>query len=207
MNEKILGTVKALRESSEKRNFSQTYDFIANLKELDLRKPENKIDDSFPLPHGRGKDAHVVLFTDTYKAVDGAEVIGSQEIMQLAGNKRAARKLANDADFLFGEPKVMPLVGKSLGTILGPRGKVPKILAGDPKTLVEVSRRSTRVRVKDTPVIQCTVGTDKMSDEQVADNIEALVKFLEHRLPRGRANIAKMQLKLTMGKPVRLEVA
>lgn len=206
MNEKILSTIKSVRDSSEKRNFSQTFDFIVNLKEIDLKKPENRIDDSFQLPHGKGKDAHVVLFTDMYKEVDGAEVISSQDIVKLAGNKQAAKKLANEADFLFGEPKVMPVVGKNLGTILGPRGKVPKILAGDPKTLVDVSKKSIRIRVKDAPVIQCAVGTDKMSDEQVAENVEALIKFLEHKLPRGKANIAKMKLKLTMGKPVKLEV-
>jgi large subunit ribosomal protein L1 len=206
MNEKILKVIQDLKQGSEKRNFAQAYDFIANLKELDLKKPENKIDDSFPLPHGRGKDAHVVLFTDVHKNVEGAEVLSSSDIAQLAVNKRAAKKLANEADFLFGDPKVMPIVGKNLGTILGPRGKVPKILAGDVKSLVDVSKRSTRIRVKDALVIQCTVGNDKMKDEHIADNVEALIKFLEHRLPRGKANLAKMQLKLTMGKPVKLEV-
>jgi len=207
MKEAILKTLQSLKEGSEKRNFSQSYDFIVNLKEMDLKKPESKIDEVFHLPHGRGKDAHVVLFSDAVKSAEGAEVITSAEIEQLAGNKRAAKKLANEADFLFGDPKVMAVVGKYLGTILGPRGKVPKLLVGDVNSLVKSSRGSTRVRVKDAPVIQCTVGTDKMSEEHVAENIEALVKYLEHRLPRGKANISKMQVKLTMGKPAKLEVA
>ena len=206
MNEKILKTVHDVKQASEKRNFSQTYDLVVNLKELDLKKPENKIDDSFALPHGRGKDAHVVIFSDTVKN-DDAEVLTSGDIDNLAKNRRAAKKLAKEADFLFGDPKVMPLVGKSLGTLLGPRGKVPKLLVGDIASLVKTHKRATRVRVKDAPVIHCIVGTDKMSDEQVAENVEALVGFLEHRLPRGKANISKMVLKLTMGKPVKLEVA
>lgn len=206
MNEKILKTLQDMKGASEKRNFSQTYDLIVNLKELDLKKPENRIDDSFALPHGRGKDAHVVIFSDTIKSED-AEVLTSNDINELVKNKRAAKKLAKEADFLFGEPKVMPLVGKSLGTLLGPRGKVPKLLSGNVQELVKTHKRATRIRVKEAPVIQCIVGTDKMKDEQVAENIESLVKFLEHRLPRGKANISKMSLKLTMGKPVKLEVA
>lgn len=206
MNEKILKTIQDLKQASEKRNFSQTYDLIVSLKEIDLKKPENRIDDSFPLPHGRGKEAHVVIFSDTVKS-DDAEVLTSGDVNDLAKNKRAAKKLAKEADFLFGEPKVMPLVGKSLGTLLGPRGKVPKLLIGDVASLVKTHKRATRIRVKDAPVIQCIVGTDKMSDEHVAENIEALVNFLEHRLPRGKANIARMMLKLTMGKPAKLEVA
>jgi large subunit ribosomal protein L1 len=206
MNENILKTVQALKAESEKRNFSQTFDFIANLKEMDLKKPESKIDEAFPLPHGRGKDAHVVIFSDTAKA-EHAEVLTGAEVTELVKNKRAAKKLATEADFLFGEPKLMPLVGKLMGTMLGPRGKVPKVLAGSVQTLVDTHRRATRIRVKDAPVILCPVGTDNMKDEHVAENIEALIKFLEHRLPRGKANISKMMLKLTMGKPVRLEAA
>ena len=206
MNEKILKTIQDVKSTSEKRNFSQTFDLIVNLKELDMKKPESKIDEAVSLPHGRGKDAHVVLFSDVAKS-DDAEVLTSADINGLAANKRAAKKMANQADFLFGDPKVMPLVGKALGTILGPRGKVPKILAGDVKSLVNTHRKATRIRTKDSPVILCAVGTDKMSDEHVAENVEAVVKFLEHRLPRGKANIAKMALKLTMGKPAKLEVA
>ncbi|MBI4894846.1 MAG: 50S ribosomal protein L1 [Candidatus Aenigmarchaeota archaeon] len=207
MKEAILKTLQALKEGAEKRNFSQTYDFIVNLKEIDLKKAENKIDEAFHLPHGRGRDAHVVLFSDAVKSVEGAEVISSSDLEKLAMNKRTAKKLANEADFLFGDPKVMALVGKHLGTILGPRGKVPKLLVGDVNSLVSSSKGSTRIRLKDAPVIQCTVGTDKMSDEHVAENIEALVKHLERRLPRGKANISKMQVKLTMGKPAKLELA
>jgi len=206
MNEKILKTVQDVKQASEKRNFSQTFDLIVNLKELDMKKAESKFDESFALPHGRGKDAHVVIFSDTVKNED-AEVLTSGDIDSLARNKREAKKLAKKADFLFGDPKVMPLVGKSLGTLLGPRGKVPKLLSGDVANLVKNHIRSTRVRVKNDPVILCMVGTDKMSDENVAENVEALVKFLEQKLPRGKANIAKMALKLTMGKPVKLEVA
>lgn len=206
MNEKILKTVQELKQNSEKRNFSQTFDLIVSLKEMDLKKPESRIDESFPLPHGRGKEAHVVIFSDTIKSGD-AEVLTSGDVNDLVKNKRAAKNLAKEADFLFGEPKVMPLVGKSLGTLLGPRGKVPKLLTGNVADLVEAHRRATRVRVKDSPVIHCVVGTDKMKDEDVAENVEALVKFLEHRLPQGKANIAKLMLKLTMSKPVKLEVA
>jgi large subunit ribosomal protein L1 len=206
MNEKILKIVQTLKQEGKKRNFPQTFDVIVSLKELDMKKPESKIDESFPLPHGRGKEAHVVIFSDIIRAND-AEVLTSTDINDLAKNKRAAKKLAKEADFLFGEPKVMPLVGKNLGTLLGPRGKVPKLLVGDVNKLIENHKRATRIRVKDAPIIHCIAGMDNMKDEHVVENIEAIIKFLEGRLPQGKANIAKIMLKLTMGKPVKLEVA
>jgi len=206
MNEKILKTLQALKENSKKRNFSQTYDLIINLKEFDVKKLENRIDDSFSLPKGRGKEARVVIFSDNVKT-ENADVLGTNEVNGLVKNKRAAKKFANEADFLFGEPKLMPVVGKSLGTLLGPRGKIPKVLVGNVEDVIKKHKNSTKIRVKDSPVIQCIVGNESMKDEDVVENIEALLKFIEGRLPGGRSNIGKIMMKTTMGKPMKLEVA
>lgn len=206
MNEKILKTIQELKSGAKKRNFPQTFDLIVSLKEFDVKKPENRIDDSFALPHGRGKDASIVIFSDTIKK-EGVEVLTTGDVNSLVKNKREAKKLAKRADFLFGEPKLMPVVGKSLGTLLGPRGKIPKVLAGNIDGIISTHRRATKVRVKDSPVIQCIVGNDAMEDAKVAENIEALLKFLEGRLPGGRSNIGKVMLKMTMSKPARVELA
>lgn len=204
MNEKILKSIQDLKQNSKERKFSQTYDLVVNLREFDAKKPENRIDENFSLPRGRGKEAHIVIFSDIVKH-DGAEVFNSGDIAALTKDKRAAKKMAKQADFLFGDPKLMPVIGKNLGTLLGPRGKVPKVLGGNVDNLVKSHKNATRIRVKDAPVIQCVVGTDKMKDEDVAENVEAIIRFLEKRLPGGKSNIGKTQLKLTMGKPVRLE--
>ena len=45
-----------------------------------------------------------------------------------------------------------------------------------------------------------------MEDEKVAENIKAVLEFLESKLPKGKGNIASVLLKLTMSKPVKLEV-
>ena len=205
MSEKIVESVKSLKDEKNKRNFQQTFDLIVTLKDMDVKKPENKFDTSFSLPKGRGKDASVILFTDAIKSAEGAKVLGSSEINALSKNKREAKKLANSADFLFGEPKLMPVVARALGTMLGPRGKIPKVLAGNVETLVHAAKHSTRVRIKGSPMIQTTVGTDKMSDEDVAANVQAVLKFIETKLPGGKSNINKVMLKTTMSKPVKLE--
>ena len=67
MNEKILTVIENLRKSSKKRNFSQTFDIIVSLKELDLKKPESKINEDVFIPHGKGKESKVVVFSDTLK--------------------------------------------------------------------------------------------------------------------------------------------
>jgi large subunit ribosomal protein L1 len=201
----ILEAIKKAREVSKKRNFEQTFDLIVNLRALDTRKPENRINDIVELPYGIGKEIKVVVFSDEIKELEGAEVINSKEIEEIAKNKRLAKKLAKNTDFFISDPKLMPTVAKNLGKFLAPRGKTPRPIVGDVKKMVESLKKSVRIRIKDAPVIQCPVGSEKMKDEEIEANIIKILKFLEERLPKGKANIKNVIIKLTMGKPVKVE--
>ncbi len=205
MNEKILATVKQLREKSEKRNFPQTFDLIINLQGIDLKKPESKINEEFPLPHGKGRESKVAIFSDTLK-LDGVEILGGSDLDGMSKNKRIAKKLVQNTDFFLADVKMMPVVAKVLGQFIGPKGKLPKIISGDASSLVKNLKRAVRARIKDSPVIQCPVGNENMKDEEIAENIQELLKFLEGKLPKGRNNIGNIMLKLTMNKPVELKV-
>jgi large subunit ribosomal protein L1 len=205
MNENILKAVQAARASAKKRNFSQSFDLIVNLKLIDLKKPENRINEIFALPEGRGKDAEVVLFSDGAKDA-GCTTYNSNDIDRLARGKREVKKIANSTDFFLSEPKLMPTIGKTLGRVLAPRGKMPAVVATDQKAVIERHKKSVRIKLKDSPVIQCTVGIESMKDEDVAENIEAVLNFLEKRLPKGKNSIGKSLIKLTMGRPSKVEI-
>ncbi|MCS7105961.1 MAG: 50S ribosomal protein L1 [Candidatus Aenigmarchaeota archaeon] len=205
MKEEIIEKIKELREKSKKRNFVQSFDLIINLKEFDPKKPENKITEDVVLPYGKGKEARVVIFSDTIKNVN-AEVLTSSDIEKIAKNKREVRKFVKNTDFFLAEPKLMPIVGKYLGQFLGPRGKMPKIITGNVEKLIEDYKKSVRLRIKDSPVVQCTVGKENMKDEEIAKNIEAVLEALKAKLPKGKQNISEVLLKLTMSKPIKIEV-
>jgi large subunit ribosomal protein L1 len=205
VTEKILEAIKELREKSKKRNFLQTFDLIINLKEFDGKKPENKINEDFVLPHGKGEEAKVVIFSDTIKEAK-AEILRSFDLEKLAKDKRSLRKLAKSTDFFLAEPQLMPLIGKTLGQFLAPKGKMPKIISGDVEKMVENYKKSVKIRIKDSPVIQCAVGKENMKDEEIAENILAIINFLKEKLPKGAGNIGKVLLKLTMSKPVEIKV-
>ena len=205
MTEKVLDAIKKLKEQ-KKRNFSQTFDLVVNLTSLDLKKPESKINEEFRLPNGWGDDSKVGIFSDAMKNLSGAEIINSGEIERLGKDKSSAKKLVKKIDFFLAEAKLMPSVGKALGQLLAPRGRMPKMFSGDPNQFVDTLRKSVRIRIKDSPVIQCKVGKENMKDEDVAENVKAVVKYLETRLPKGKSNIDKLWLKLTMSEPMQVEV-
>lgn len=207
----ILDKIKEIQEKSRKRNFNQTWDLIITLTGVDLSKPQNRFNVEFQLPKGRGKEPKVCAITDTLtpKAKKAADmVITKAEISSLAKDKKKFRKIANTYDWFLAEASLMAEIGKSFGVTLGKRGKMPKPLP--PKAPVEPAvktiKNSVRVTVKTDPVIQVPVGTQDMKLEDVAANLEAVYNFIKEKLPKGKSNIRKVIIKLTMGKPVKLRL-
>jgi large subunit ribosomal protein L1 len=201
----LLESIKKARKS-KKRNFNQTFDLIINLKEIDLKKAENKIDEYFILPKGVGKGVSITLFSDTAKKIEGCKIIKGSEIENLGKKKKLLKKLISETDFFLSEPKLMPVVGKHLGKFLAPRGMMPKPIAGDVNKIIEGVKKSVRIVVNKQPIIHTVVGSEKMDDRDIEENIKSIFSFLEKKLPRGKNNIKNVYLKTTMGHPVKIEV-
>jgi len=202
----ILEKIKETREKSKKRNFTQRFDLVINLKDIDLKKTESKIDELLVLPKEIGKDASIVFFSDSINKMEGCTILNSSEMEKMGKDKKKVKNLISQTDFFLAEPKLMPIAGKHLGKFLAPRGKMPKPVGGNLEQLVKDTKKSVRIIVGKHPIIQTVVGSDKMEDKDVEENIKSVVNFLKNKLPRGKNNIKNIYLKLTMGVPVKLEV-
>ena len=212
MHDNIISAVKEAIEKSKERKFLESVDLAINLKDVDLSIPKNRISEEVILPHGRGKEIKVCVFATgetALKAKDCADmVIPPEEIDKLAEDKRRARKIANEYDFFLAEAPLMARIGKSLGIILGPRGKMPKPIppGGDPCPMVKNLKKTVRMRSRDKRTFHVPVGTKNMDVEKIADNIEEVLKRLEHKLERGYQNIESVYVKTTMGPAVKIKL-
>ncbi len=202
----ILENIKEVREKSKKRNFTQRFDLVINLKELDLKKAESKIDDLIVLPKGSGKDASVTFLSDSGKKIEGCTILNSSDIEKLNKDKKAIKNLISKTDFFIAEPKLMITAGKYLGKFLAPKGKMPKPVAGDIERTINDTKKSIKISVIKQPIIHTIVGSEKMDDKDLEENIVSVMNFLKNKLPKGKNNIKNVYLKLTMGYPVKLEV-
>ena len=207
----LVDAIKQAKEQSKKRKFKQSLDLIINLKNIDLKKPENRFSSEFLLPNGRGKDVKIAAIVDSLakEAKEHADlVIRKEDIPKLASKKKEFKKIANSYTWFLAEATLMVEIGKTLGTVLGPRGKVPKPVP--PKVQIEPfikrARNTVRVSLRGTPVIQVSVGSEDMGNEKLAANTTAVMNFVKEKLPKGRNNIRSSLIKLTMGKPVKIEV-
>ena len=200
---------EALEKAGE-RKFSETVEVSVNLKDLDLSVPKNRVEDEIPLPNGRGRTVKVAVFgsPELCQKIQGVAdmVIASNQLDDFAKDKKTAKKAANGVDFFLAEAPLMPTIGRRLGVILGPRGKMPRPVppGSDPTNLVNALKRSIRVRSKGNRTFHAPVGTRAMPPQQIAQNIDAVLARIVGKLERGRTNIESVYVKTTMGPAVRL---
>ena len=200
----VIAVQKAL-ESAKKRNFVETVELAINLKDVDLSIPKNRIQEDIILPNGRGKMVKVCVIGGgelALKAKDVADlVITPDELGTIADDNKQAKKIANSTDFFIAEAPLMAVVGKRLGKVLGPRGKMPKPIppGADPSGMVDNLRKSVTVRTKDRKTFHVPVGTVNMPAEEIADNIDLVLKRVALKLEKGMANVASAYVKTSMG--------
>nr|WP_205835919.1 50S ribosomal protein L1 [Methanobacterium subterraneum] len=211
VKQEILEAVKKAKEESKPRNFTQSVDVVITIKDLDVKKPENRIDEEVLLPNGRGKDVKIAFIADGELALlaknAGADlVINKGELEEMGKDRKEAKKIANRHDFFVAQADMMPLVGRFLGPVLGPRKKMPKPVPATikPEPIMERLKSTVKVRIKDQPVIQALVGTQDMDDELIAANIESVLAVLDQKLEKGRSQIKSMYVKTTMGPVTRV---
>jgi large subunit ribosomal protein L1 len=211
----LLKALETIKKESPERKFNQSVDFTVALTGLDFKKPEHQVEFFLSAPHEDGKKTKVCAFVGT-ELKDEADKVFDMTIHQddfKKYDKKAAKKLANQFDFFVAQATIMPKVAATFGRYLGVRGKMPNPKAGcvvPPKganlaQLYERLQKTIKISAKKIPLIQLRVGTQENKPEDVAENISYIYNQIVHHLPAEKNNIKAVYLKLTMGKPVKLD--
>ncbi len=203
--EEIQEEVVEMIEESPERDFTESVDLAVNLKNLDLSDPNNRIDEEIVLPNGLGKGVKVCVIASgdmAVKAKDLAELVMSEEeLEELEEDKSKARKIAKGYDFFLAEAPLMPKIGRILGPILGPRGKMPNpVQPGEEiKPKIKKLKNTIRLRSKERKTFHTEVGSMNLKENEISENIRTVLRRLDRELPMGRQNIHSVYIKTTMG--------
>jgi large subunit ribosomal protein L1 len=207
--QKILDSIKKARDA-KKRNFKQAFDLAINLKNIDLKKPENRIKTEIKIPHSF-KESKIGIIADNLlpqtKDLENVVVIRKDQIEAYGKNKKEAKKLARSCRYFLAEAPLMPAVGKALGPILAPKNLMPSPVpptTPNLKSIIDQKRNVLKIQLKDSPTIHLPVGSEDMKDEEIAENIDTIVKTVMTSLPKGREQIKNIIVKMTMGKPIKV---
>ena len=163
------------------------------------------------LPHGTGKTKRVLAIAGGEKAGEaekaGADFVGGAEMV------KKIQEGWMDFDAVIATPDMMREVGK-LGRILGPRGLMPNPKTGtvtfDVENAVkEIKAGKVEFRVDKTAIVHVPVGKLSFEDNQLLDNLQALVQAVMRAKPaaaKGRY-VLSIYVASTMGPGVAIDPA
>lgn len=205
----IAQSVAEAQEVSAERNFTQAVDLIINVWNVDLNDPENRFSEDVKLPYRPSDDIKVCVIgeTITQNADNADRIIDPDELEELFDDEAAAKDVAERYDFFIAEAPLMPDIGQNLGSVLGPRNKMPEPMqpGEDPSEYIDDLRNTITIQLKESPSIKCKIGEEDMDDDQIIANAEAVVNRVVNLLPQNEHNVKDVIVKLTMGQPVTVE--
>ncbi len=207
----LLAAVKEVKSKGTERRFSQSIDLAINLQNIDMKKPEGRIQERIELPNSVGKELKVCVAASGELALQAKEagadsVLERADLEALVGDRKKQKDVAKNYDVFIAEAPLMPLVGKSLGSVLGPRGKMPTPVPPnvDIADVIQRHRKIVLVRMRGQPVLHCRIGNEAMADKEIAENVQAVVRRIEGKLKRGIKNFRSVYLKTSMGSAVKV---
>ena len=176
---------------------------------VDGRRADQQVRGAVVLPHGTGKTVRVLVFAKGDKVAEaeaaGADYVGGDELIP---------KIQNDGwldfDVVVATPDMMGVVGR-LGRVLGPKGLMPNPKAGTvtmdiTKAINDIKAGKIEYRLDKTNIIHCPVGKVSFTEEQLADNFQALMGAIIKAKPTAAKGqyLRSVTITSTMGPGIKL---
>lgn len=181
------------------------------MKDINLKDPSKRFRSEVVLPHTPQKQINIAVVGDDVTLNDARTAgipftLTQDDVDNMAKDPSEARKFTKSVDYVLAIPQLMAVVGKNLGRYLGPVGKTPSVIPpnSDISALADRYRRTCKLRLRQNPVVHARVATRDMSEDQIVENIEAVLRDLENKLEQGERNIKAVHVKTTMGPAIKV---
>ena len=102
----------------------------------------------------------------------------------------------------------MGTVGRFLGVVLGPRGKMPRPVPPnlDPGMIATGLKDTALVRARDRITFHTALGSREQGVDDLTANAMAIWNRVTGKLERGAGNIRSCYIKTSMGPSIKVEV-
>ena len=209
----LMEIIKQAKETDKDRKFKQSVEMIMVFRDVDVKKGF-AINETVQLPKKLSKPATVCIMASGDMGIKAKNakadlVVDENELAKLSADKKKSKNMVNKYDFFLADTKLMPTVGKTLGQLLGPRGKMPTPVPFNApiESFLERFRSSVKIKAKGSLAMSCKIGEEGMEDADLAANANAVATAIEKALPNGSRNVKKIMFKTTMGKAIKVKQA
>ncbi len=182
--------------------YTQSVELIVAFRGVNPKQPEFRFRDTVILPKGLGKEVKVCVVADGDMARRAAEagaykVISRDELNKI--DKKAAKKIAQECDWVLVRADLMGIAGRILGPALGPRGKAPIPVPpnADIAEFINRYKNATRLFTRDQPFVACRIGTENMAVDDLVENALTVLHYIENKIRRPLLQFSKIYVKTT----------
>ncbi|MFW6279544.1 MAG: 50S ribosomal protein L1 [Planctomycetota bacterium] len=204
-----LGKAIDIVRSMPGADFDETVEVAIQLG-IDPRQTDQQVRTSLSLPHGTGKEVRVIVFAEGDDAEAareaGADEVGSDDLVERIEDGWM------DFDVALATPKMMSKVGR-LGRYLGPRGLMPTPKNGTVRddigdAVEEFKAGKVELRNDDGGNVHVPVGKLSFADEQLQENVQAVMEQLTRQKPPGATGrfFRNVVISSTMSPGVKLSI-
>ena len=196
---------------TSKAKFDETIEVHIRLG-VDGRHADQQVRGAIVLPHGTGKSKKVLVFAKGPKAEEakaaGADYVGAEDMAD-----KIQKENWFDFDAVVATPDMMGVVGR-LGKVLGPKGLMPNPKSGTvtmdvEKALADIKAGKVEYRLDKSNIIHVIVGKKSFTDEQLADNANAMIQAIAKAKPAAAKGqyFRSVTVASTMGAGVKVNTA
>jgi large subunit ribosomal protein L1 len=210
----FIKVIDELKSKSKQRKFDEAVELIYTLKNINVKNRDQRIELSVNLPHPYLEKVSSLVFvkdknlaSELKGVVD--KIILDEEIPKIS--KKEAKKLAEEHKVFLAEGPVMLTVGKHLGQVLSPRGKMPLIAPPNINAIKSIinstvsQQKISNKKSKTSVAIQTKVGKRSQSSLDLAENCVVITRAIIDKLPVGEQNLKSVYIKSTMSGTINLE--
>ena len=210
-NAQISEGLQAILTGKKERKFTESVELQIGLKDYDPQK-DKRFAGSVRLPHIPRPGLKICLIGDA-KHLD---IVKAQNIQVDAvdfdflktfnKDKKLVKKWAKKYALLLASDSLVKKIPTVLGPILNRIGMFPQVVTHneDLRTKVDDSRASIKFQLKKVTCLAVAIGNEKMTEDELRQNISMGVNFLASLLKKGWHNLKSVHIKTTMGKPFKL---
>ena len=211
-NALVLECITAMREKTKERKFTQTVELQVALKDYDPQKDKRFVG-SVRLPNIPRPNLKICLIADQKHADEVAanpainvDVINMDELKKFNKDKKLIKKWAKKYSLLLATDTLIKKIPVVLGPVLNRIGMFPQPCTHNEPLEKKVGdvRGSVKWQLKKVTCLNVAAGNEKMSDEELRQNIVMSLNFLASLLKKNWHNLKAIHIKTTMGSSIKV---
>jgi large subunit ribosomal protein L10Ae len=205
----ITEAINTILKDKKQRKFVETIEMQIGLKDYDPQK-DKRFAGTVRLPHVPRPKLKICLIADAKHAEEAKgldiDVVELDSLKKFNKEKKPIKKWAKQYTILLATDTLVKKIPTVLGPVLNRIGMFPQVVSHNEnlRTKIDDTRASVKFQLKKVTCMAVAIGNEKMTEEEIRQNILMGLNFLVSLLKKQWHNLRSVHIKTTMGKPYKL---